>query len=387
MLRTFTFLLLVLSFLTACSSQRKNNTDIEITFQVEAPDLSSDSTIFITGNHEKLGTWIPDRVAMKNIGEQKWEVKIKVPKSEVLEYKFTKGSWSNEAADATGLPLANKYFKGDQDTVLITSIHFWRSGEELSVVGQVTGDVRYHKALEGKGILPRDVIVWLPPSYDKEQDKKYPVLYMHDGQNIFDPQTASFKVDWQVDETATKLIKEGAIEELIIIGVYCTENRTKEYTPTEEGQEYMRFIVNKLKPLIDKTYRTKSEREYTATGGSSAGGLISFMLLWEYSDVFSKAICMSPAFKIQNIDYVSPVVNSSEIPKNIQVYIDNGGVGLEEKLQPGIDEMLTALKAKGFEEGENLIWVYDAEAKHFESDWAERMPFVLEQFYRKSKPY
>ena len=128
--------------------------------------------------------------------------------------------------------------------------------------------------------------------------------------------------------------------------------RTKEELSTlttDTGYAYMKFIVNELKPFIDYTYHTLPDRENTTVGGSSLGGLISFMMLWEYSDIFSKAACLSPAFKIDSIynhDFVSPVKNYSGPKKDIKIYVYNGGVGLEEELQPGIDEMMKRLKKR-----------------------------------------
>jgi predicted alpha/beta superfamily hydrolase len=135
----------------------------------------------------------------------------------------------------------------------------------------------------------------------------------------------------------------------------------------------MNFIVNELKPFIDGNYRTMPAREFTANGGSSMGALISFILIWEYSDVFSQAACLSVPFKISRYDFVTPVENYTGDKKDIRIYIDNGGVDVEDSLQAGIDDMLLALKKKGYTENEDLYWFKDEEAKHSESDWAKRI--------------
>jgi len=169
------------------------------------------------------------------------------------------------------------------------------------------------------------------------------------------------------------LIREGYIKPIIIVGIYNTPDRSREYTPGLLGYGYMNFIVNKLKPFIDSTYRTIPDREHTSTGGSSLGGLISFMLLWFHPDVFSQAASISPAFKIGGIDFVSPIKNYTGKKKEIRIYIDIGSVGLEDSLQTGIDAMLSALKDKGYVEGDDLYYYKAMGAKHFESDWAERI--------------
>lgn len=143
----------------------------------------------------------------------------------------------------------------------------------------------------------------------------------------------------------------------------------------------MDFIVKTVKPLIDSTYRTMPDRKNTIVGGSSAGGIISFMLVWEHPEVFSKAICMSPAFRnpmgLDGWNYVDVVQRSNGEKRDVFFYLDNGGVGMESQLQLGIDEMITALKAKGYQEGKDFVFVLDATAKHSEADWAKRFPNAL----------
>jgi predicted alpha/beta superfamily hydrolase len=209
---------------------------------------------------------------------------------------------------------------------------------------------------------------------------------MHDGQNIFDPVTSAFGVDWSIDETTDDLIRKKSIEPLIVVGIYNTSDRMKEYTPGGKGTAYMNFVVNVVKPLIDSTYRTKSDRNHTIVGGSSAGGIISFMLVWEHPEIFSKAICMSPAFKSLSPDGwdYTQVVRSSTRPKPpIFLYLDNGSLGLDSQLQPGIDAMLAALKSKGYRDGKDFIFLRAPTAKHSEADWAKRFPNALTLVMRR----
>ena len=160
---------------------------------------------------------------------------------------------------------------------------------------------RFHSAF-----LPddRDVLVWLPPGYDTESDHRYPVLYMHDGQNLFDPETAFQKGEhWRVGETAAELIAAGQLEPLIIVGISNTgEERIHEYTPTRDAWlggglagDYGRLIVEDLKPLIDRTYRTLPDRQHTGLGGSSLGGLVTLHLGFTHPEVFSRLAVLSPS--------------------------------------------------------------------------------------------
>lgn len=375
MKRLFFSLLMSMSFLATAQPQHLNPN--QLTFQLFSPDLTNETEVFITGSIPELGNWNPSAVKMTSKGNHLWEKTIETKANFGIEYKFTLGSWEKESVNANGLPLDNFIVKVSSDTIIKNDVYFWKDGTVKNIQGQITGTVKYHHNFNGKNLLDRDIIVWLPPNYEKDNHKTYDVLYMHDGQNLFDPKTSSFGVDWQVDETVDSLISTKKITPIIIVGIYNTKDRSSEYNPSEKGGDYMKFLVHQLKPFIDQNYRTNTGRNNTIVGGSSMGGIISFALAWEYPEVFSKAICMSPAFKISHIDYVKEVINDQGKKKNIKLYIDNGGVGLEEQLQPGIDEMLAALKSKGFKDSQDLWWIHDKEAKHFEAAWAKRMPNAL----------
>jgi len=302
-----------------------------------------------------------------------------------IEYKFTKGSWETEAQFEPGIIPENCVAIIKSDTTLTHVIKAWNSGQKRAAHGQVTGKLDYYRAMKGEGILPRDVIVWIPPGYGEDTTRRYPVLYMHDGQNIIDPATSSFGYDWQVDERADSLIRAGIIEPMIVVGMYCTDNRGPEYSYGMEAKAYVDFIINVVKPKVDSLYRTKPDRANTAVAGSSMGGLISLVILWSHPEIFSKAGCFSPAFKIGNLDFAEVVEKSTAPKEDCLIYIDNGGVGLDAQLQPGVDEMLRVLKEKGFVVNKNLFLVKDENAEHNERAWANRISNPLKLFYSIKK--
>jgi len=260
----------------------------------------------------------------------------------------------------------------------------WKDQFKQNIHGQITGTVEYIKNYQFSNLEPRDIIIWFPPSYTINPERHFPVLYLHDGQNLFDPATSSFGYDWRFDEVADSLIKSGNIDELIIVGIYNTKHRWQEYSPGDTGAAYMNLVVNKIKPMIDSTFRTLPQSENTFVGGSSMGGLISFMMIWQYPEIFSKAICVSPAFKIENVNYVSTVENYQGEQKPIKIYIDNGEVGLESELQPGIDEMLIALQNKNYQMGSDLFWFKYNNAQHSEKDWSKRVWRMLKFLFDKN---
>lgn len=149
----------------------------------------------------------------------------------------------------------------------------------------------------------RELTTFLPPAYDDQTERRYPVCYMHDGQNLFDPLKAFGGEPWRVDRTATELIEAGRIPPLIIVGIDHTEaNRLEEYTPTHDRKRggggadaYGRLLIDDVKPLIDRTYRTLADRSHTALAGSSLGGLVSLYLALRHPGVVGQAAVMSPS--------------------------------------------------------------------------------------------
>jgi predicted alpha/beta superfamily hydrolase len=239
--------------------------------------------------------------------------------------------------------------------------------------GGITGTVVYLRRLKGEGLkYERDVVVWLPPSYTKDLTKRYPVLYMHDGQNVFDPVTSFLGYDWRADEVADSLIRAQAIEEIIVVGINNTPDRMTEYSDSPMGRAYARFVVEKVKPLIDKRYRTKPSRENTAVMGSSMGGLISMMFVSWYPAVFSKAACLSSSVG-SRMDEKDLEERFSEIQlnKNLRIYMDVGE--LEQSLVPGNETLAAFLQKNGFEAGKNFEFFFAKGALHNEQAWAHRL--------------
>jgi predicted alpha/beta superfamily hydrolase len=350
---------------------RCSNNKAEVIIEITANNLPAGSSVYITGNDLKLGNWQPNLIGLQKNEEGKWVKRISFEKGKKLEFKITRGTWQTEALNPDSSIPPNYSFEALSDTTIEITVSLWADQIERKVEGQITGNVNYHKDFEGEGIKPRDIIVWLPPDYDLDANKRYPVLYMHDGQNIIDPATSTFQIDWQIDEAADTLIRNGMIEPIIIVGVYNSSDRSTEYNEDSLGVYYTKFIVDSLKPFIDTNYRTKPGGESTATGGSSLGALISFIIMWEHPEVFSKALCFSPAFKIEKYDFIDNVVSYTGKNKDIKVYINNGDGELDSQLQPSVDEMLEVLINKGYVVGKDFYFNKDKNSQHGERDWSK----------------
>jgi predicted alpha/beta superfamily hydrolase len=248
-----------------------------------------------------------------------------------------------------------------------------RRTDTLAIIGNVDfhHDV-YSAILNNK----RDFFVWLPPGYELNPAKHYPVLYMHDGQNLIDPKTSYAGKDWQVDETITRIIKEYKIKEIIVVGIYNTNDRLEEYSDSEKGERYRKFIIEELKPFVDSKYRTLPDNKNTAIMGSSMGGLASFLMTWKHPEIFSMAGCLSSSF-YYNDDKVFKMLDEYDgSKKHIKIYIDHGEDGLVRG-----QRMFCKLTQMGYVIGTDVDYFYAPKAEHNESEWAKRLERPLIFFF------
>lgn len=370
-------LLFTATILTAAAAQARW---YSVTIRVNAPASTPETAkVYIAGGDASMGTWNPSEVGMTKEHGVQWVFRERYEPGTVLEFKVTLGSWAHQALyDGKTVP-GNTVLTVRSDTTIELSPESWGTSDAagsgtVGSGGGVTGTVRYHRGLAGRGLnYARDLAVWLPPSYEKEKSRRYPVLYMHDGQNVFDPATSFIGADWRADEVADSLIRAGSIEEIIIVGIGNTPDRVPEYSETPLGRAYGDFVVQTVKPMIDSLYRTKSDRNNTAVMGSSMGGLVSFLFAWEYPEVFSMAGCLSPAFLVDSNRVLSEVQAYTGPKKPVHVYLDDGGVGLDARLKPGYDSMIRLLEEKGFMKGKDLEYQFEPSAEHNEHAWAARL--------------
>ena len=236
-----------------------------------------------------------------------------------------------------------------------------------------------------------DVLIYLPPVYEAEPERRFSVLYMQDGQNLFDPETSFIKGNyWRMGETADALTESGAIEPLIIVGIYnAGDRRIHEYTPFEDrrlggGQAdvYGRMLVEELKPFVDKQYRTLPGAENCGMGGSSLGGLVTLYLGLQYPSVFAKLAVMSPSVWWRKRAILKTIAALPKKPE-LRIWLD---IGTKESAQavPDARALRDWLVRKGWQLGENLAYFEAQGAEHTESAWAQRVgPMLKFLFPRK----
>jgi enterochelin esterase-like enzyme len=262
-----------------------------------------------------------------------------------------------------------------------------------------TGTTERWQSVPSRHVGARDVDVWLPPSYGRDPARRYPVLYMHDGQNLFDPALSYTGTDWDVDGAMTRLVERGEIREAIVVGIWNTPLRFAEYMPrapvrTEtvgsgidgrpigragdiRSDDYLRFLVEELKPFVDARYRTSTGRDDTFVMGSSMGGLISLYAVATYPEVFGGAGAVSthwPACDGCVVDWLA-----AHLPdrRTHRLYFDHGTAALDALYPPYQQRMDAAMRKAGWREGPHWMTRRFEGAEHNEAAWRARVEIPL----------
>lgn len=298
----------------------------QVTFVLDSvPDYTpAEGPVFIAGDFNGWNPGNPSQALQKN-QSGKWSITLpSKPSGTRIQYKFTRGSWATVEKGAGGEEISNRlYTYGSPDTVRVTVYHWADHGG-----GETTTAAKNVTRISGNFPIPqlgrtRRIWLYLPPDY-AETGKSYPVLYMHDGQNIFDSFT-SFAGEWNVDESLNELAEQGHEVPIVVAIDNGGTRRIDEYSPWQnhtygggEGDLYIDFIANTLKPYIDSAYRTRKGPESTGIMGSSMGGLISMYGAFKRPDIFGIAGIFSPSYWFS--DSIWPFVRNIEKKHPMRLY-------------------------------------------------------------------
>jgi predicted alpha/beta superfamily hydrolase len=360
-----------------------------VTFRVTVPAATpAGDTIFVAGDFQGWNPGSPGH-ALARGADGRWSITLPLAAGEPIEFKFTRGGWDRVEKGPAGEELANRALTPAANTAYDFTVASW-AAPGPPPASTVTGHVEsftHAPFLDG-----RRVWVYLPPGY-AEVSRRYGVLYMHDGQNLFDART-SFAGEWQVDEACERLIAAGEIDPILVVGI---ENggarRVHEYTPWPQpplggggAGAYLDAIRDVLVPEIDRRYRTRADREHRWLAGSSLGGLVSAYAGYTHGATFAGVGCVSPSYTCAS-GRLRSFAAEHERPGVARWYHDMGTLEhgtTRDRDANGLDDMIDALRAmrlmlvaQGLKPDVDLLTVEGEGHRHHESSWARRVPAML----------
>ncbi|MDX2176585.1 MAG: alpha/beta hydrolase-fold protein [Candidatus Sumerlaeia bacterium] len=341
--------------------------------------------VYLTGTTEQFGPWNPSLFKLEGGTPYLRRVAVEVPASEEFRFKLTLGDWTRQQIDERGVQHQDHQVPVGTNTYTTTVKGFQGGLDgalESLAEGGVQGRLELLRDVRSRSTInPRHVLVWLPTAYDAAPARRFPVLYMHDGQNLFDPRMIPSGVDWGVDEAVERLVSQGRMEPVIVVGAFNSPDRRPEYSPHHKAPEYADFLMEELKPLIDTRYRTLPGREHTAVMGSSMGGLVSLYTGMRHPDKVSRLGCVSTHWVWEGGKMVESLERGAPIPRNLRIYFDFGTVGVDAPyaaLQGRVD---AAMAAQGWSAGREVITRRFEGADHNEAAWRGRLDAILVDLY------
>ena len=399
------FLLIVSAELGPTMSAKLHASCCTVTIRARVPPGTG--TVYLAGSLAELGPWRPDGRVMNGAGRGR-TVRITAPAGTSFEYKFTLGSWDREAVTATETVPPNYQLHLDRDTTVVHEIAgFKRDPREYIADWRgsgIKGRLVYWTDVASAFLGPRrHVEIWLPPGYDDDSTTRYPVLYMHDGQNLFDPRIANTGVDWGVDEAVVRLAERKVIPPVIVVGVWSTSARSTEYSPWHDAPAYARFLIEELMPRVNREFRTRTGPANTVAMGSSMGGLLSFYLVTHHPEAFGACGCVSThlplseavAATVLNLPakgvpdttpyIVRDIRAGLEAPPGARYWFDYGSLGLDSAYGPTHQVVRDWLLRQGRVEGRDfVVRRYDG-ATHNEASWRARLEDPLTFLFGSSQ--
>lgn len=336
-------------------------------------------SIYLAGN---FNGWNPKNEITRFSKDQKgnYFLSVELPAG-MYEYKITRGGWDKAECKKGGENIGNRFLKLESDSTITIEIEAWQDQAAVKAK-KSTASSNVH-ILTTSFYIPklkrtRRVWVYLPSDYATSK-QRYPVLYMHDGQNVFED-TSAYSGEWGVDEY---LDSTKARKSIVVAIDHGGDKRLNEYSPYDmdkygkgEGKQYVDFVVKKLKKYIDRKYRTFRDREHTFIAGSSMGGLISMYTVLKYPKVFGRAGIFSPAFWIAPDIYNEIRSKGSKVKGRLFFY---AGKKEGETMVPFMIKAFGELAAVSHSQLESVI---RDEGKHNEATWRKEFPLFYEWIFR-----
>ena len=362
----------------------------QLTLRLRVPPSTPADSVYIAGS---FNVWNPGNPDYRLTRGGDGEYAITLPESVrgPIEFKFTRGSWEKVEVDSAGGGVANRRFfvPASGAATWTGAVAGWQDPSKIAP--------RPHTATSSVSVLDtafsipqlgrtRRVWIYLPPDYATSH-RRYPVLYMHDGQNVFDNATSGFG-EWGVDETLDSLYARGDGGVIVVAVDHGGNKRLDEYSPFRnprygggEGDAYVDFLARTLKPYIDRRYRTMPDRLHTGVAGSSMGGLISLYAALKYPEVFGRAGVFSPAFWFSEQNYAFARA-ARPLPGTRLYFVGGAREGDQPALYvEGQRAMIDTLRAAGFQVGTQMDAMIRADGTHQEWFWRREFPYAYQWLF------
>jgi len=378
------------------------------TVTIHARVPAGTGVVYIGGSLPELGPWHADGKRLEGDGPDR-QVRLTIAAGTVFEYKLTLGSWDREALTAGSNQVPPNFrLTVSSDTTVVHEIPAFKKGIQEYIAdwkgSGVLGRLVYWTDVRSAFLAPtRHVEIWLPPGYDQDSTHRYPVLYMTDGQNVFDPRIAYGGTDWGMDEAVVRLVKRGVIPPIIVVGVWNSADRFTEYSPWHNAPAYARFLIDELMPRVNREFRTLTGPAHTAAMGSSMGGLLSFYLVTHHPEAFGACACMSTHFPLSEAVVrqmfsgvptsatpdttpyvVRDIAAGMKAPPGARYWFDRGTLGLDSAYGPTYAAVRAWLLAQGRVEGKDFVVRAYPGATHNEASWRARLDDPLTFLFGKN---
>ncbi len=355
-----------------------------IRFEIVPPVAHPEELIRLVGNLPALGDWHPAAALALRWEPPVHAGEIDAETGTAIEFKALRENWESEAVDAWGHVPENWRSEVWLDATICRTVPDWKD----RYAGRLMRDRVPSRILAGS----RDLLIWLPPSYPAHPERRYPVLIMHDGQNVFDPDTSRISgVDWAADERVRMLAAERIMPETIVVGVVHPEGfaegmtslRDVDLSPELGGAAYAEFVATELVTHLDERYRTLTGAENRLLAGAALGGLNAFYTAIHHPGIFGKFACLSSALGDQSqsppeaCGQLRALEALPAMPQGARMYFDYGTLGLDATCEPCHRELASLLRAKGWKDGREFRIIRVVGASPGELSWRDRLGDAL----------
>lgn len=357
----------------------------KIRFRIVPPVDRPPDAVLVAGSAPDLGEWRSELALPLHWKSPYLEGEFDAEAGSSFEYKIIRGSWEAEAVDAFGCVPGNHSHEVWLDTTLHHTVADWKDRYR----GRLTHERLHSQSLAGW----RDLFIWIPQSYGTELSRRFPVIYLHDGDNVFNPQTSVFTgVDLAADEWVNFLSSKGILPESIVVGIRHPDGFSEEDRPMRDfdlspelgGAAYSRFVAGELVSHMDTHYRTLARPEARILGGVALGALNTFYTALTHPGIFANFLCLSTSFEDvpMSLPSESRQLNSlaslPDLPMGIRMYFDYGTNGIDECYEPYHAELGSLLRQKGWKDGQQFVIRKIDGGSHNELSWRNRLGPALE---------